>query len=117
MTPPTIGQLGGDRWSPRDDPSARHDPEVAELLRLPMDELTPGNLRLLLQRRAALATVVPMALALVRVAPHYDAGTGRGDLRAALELLGDAYWASDPAGAAVLRAAGRPADAHGRPAA
>lgn len=114
MTRPTIEQLDGEPWDLGGEPPSDERREVARLRRLPIDELTPADLRFLIVRRVALPTLVPMALGLIRVAPLYDAGEGPGDLLEALESLGRAYWAGRPQDAGVVRVArwragGRPA--------
>lgn len=91
MTTATLEQLDGGNWAQRGDPSHPDDRTVLALGRLTLDELTPANIRFLLERHVALSTLIPMAAALVRVAPDYDAGTGPGDLQAALASVAPGF--------------------------
>lgn len=98
----SLDQLEGNRWP---DPG----PEATRLMRdvhtartMPLVELRPSQLRVLVRQEVGLPHVVPVALHALAGDPLLEADYYPGDLLAALLELAPGYWSDHPAEADIV---------------
>lgn len=70
---------------------------VSEALRTPVDQLNPGQLRLLISQQVELDRLVPLGIALIADQPLLEGGFYPGDLFAAVCEVPIDYWLTHPA--------------------
>ncbi|MEU7044322.1 contact-dependent growth inhibition system immunity protein [Streptomyces varsoviensis] len=99
----TLDELDPPSWAPPAPDATRLVREVHGLRRVPLCELGPAELRVLVAQRVALAYVVPLAVRLLIDDPLLDAAFYEGDLLLAVVLLPAAAWAPHPGHKARLR--------------
>jgi hypothetical protein len=98
----TIEQLEAAQWS---NPSGEAPPHVRRchaLRRVPVEELTSGDLRALITQDIGLKYLVPLALALLKSNPMLEAEYYPGDLLCATMGVGPRYWPNAPQELAAL---------------
>ncbi|WP_392675486.1 contact-dependent growth inhibition system immunity protein [Streptomyces sp. LN785] len=100
----TLDDLDPPRWA-APDADATHLVRTAHKLRcVPLSELRPADLRMLLTQRVALPYVLPLAVGLLLEEPLLDAYFYEGDLLLAAVAAPTSAWALLPDLAARLRA-------------
>ena len=67
-----------------------------QLRKIPLSELTPSDLRLLISQKIGLAHILPIALATLQMDPLIETDYYRGDLLSAILGLPDDIWDEDP---------------------
>ncbi|MEU3724326.1 contact-dependent growth inhibition system immunity protein [Streptomyces sp. NPDC031705] len=92
----TLDELDPPRWTLPDSGVTRLMERVHALRRVPLRELGPGDLRMLVTQQVALPYVVPLAVRLLLEEPLLDASFYEGDLLLATVRLPDAVWAVLP---------------------
>ncbi|MFI2028941.1 contact-dependent growth inhibition system immunity protein [Streptomyces buecherae] len=100
----TLDALDPPRWAPPAADATHLVRTVHAARRLPLGELGPVELRLLVSQRVALPYVLPLAVRLLRAEPLLDAFFSPGDLLLATVGVPAAAWAPLPDVAAELRA-------------
>lgn len=101
----SIESLEAAHWPEPGDESSGLMHDVHAARRVPIDELTPGQLRLLLRQNVGTELIVHRAIEFVSDDPLLDAGYYPGDLLAALVDLGDPFWIEHPDEAAQVATA------------
>ena len=101
----TLDEIDPPTWGPP-------PPEASSLVRrthalrsVPIAQLGIGDLRLLIAQGVARATLVPIALGMLRVEPLLEGDYYPGDLLFAVMRVPDAYWAAHPDQHDLLRGA------------
>lgn len=89
----TLEQLDGDVSIPA---TGRIAERCAALRKVPLDALTPGNIRLLISQQVGLAHLVPPALDLLTANPLLETEVYPGDLLGALANVDLDYWKAHP---------------------
>jgi hypothetical protein len=98
----TIEQLEAAPWS---DPSGEEPPHFRRchaLRRVPLEQLTPGDLRALITQDIGLKYLVPLALDLLKSDPMLEAEYYPGDLLCATMSISPGYWPKAPQEFAAL---------------
>ena len=98
----TIEQLEAKPW-PEPTPSATELIRRCHALRrIPVGQLEPGDLRVLIGQDIALKYLVPLALAALRAEPMLEADYYPGDLLVALMSVEHGFWANNQESLAQL---------------
>jgi hypothetical protein len=92
----TLEQLENDIWpTPASYPTGLVE-RCYGLRKVPVADLTPGDLRVLVSQQIGLRFLVPLALALLDKNPILEAELYPGDLLGALFNVDTAYWEAHP---------------------
>jgi hypothetical protein len=91
----SLEELEGQVW-PHNDFGSHVVQETQRLRKVPVDQLTVENLRLLIGQQIGLQFLVPVALDLLVVNPLAQGAFYRGDLLANLLKLPQAFWQAHP---------------------
>ncbi|MFD5827824.1 contact-dependent growth inhibition system immunity protein [Lentzea sp. NPDC060358] len=92
----SLEQIEESRWGDP-PPDATHLVATAyRLRRIPLRELTPEDLRLLLGQREGLAVLVPRALTLLEEDPLLEGDLYPGDVLSAVLRVPDSRWSARP---------------------
>lgn len=100
----TLDELDPPRWAPPAADATHLVRTVHELRRVPLGELGPADLRVLLSQRVALPHVLPLAVRLLVEEPLLDARFHEGDLLLAAVNAPAGAWELLPEPGARLRA-------------
>lgn len=72
------------------------------LRRVPLQQLTPGDMRVLIGQHVGLSHLVPLALDVLEREPLVDTELYPGDLLSAVLQLGREYWLENPQHRAIV---------------
>lgn len=92
----TLAHLSDDDWLRPDRSSTQLYRDLCALRDLPVGELTPTSLHLLVTHQVALGVTAPLALEHVEADPLRSVALYRGDLLAALLRVDPSFWADHP---------------------
>ncbi|WP_299538217.1 contact-dependent growth inhibition system immunity protein [uncultured Streptomyces sp.] len=101
----SLDELDTPRWDPPGDGATTLVRRVHALRQVPLRELGPGDLRMLVSQAVALPFVLPLAVRLLVEDPLLDATFYAGDLLLATTRLPASAWEAVPELAAGLREA------------
>jgi len=87
----TLEELEGSNWGDPDGGTSLVQ-KCHQLRRVPLQELTPSDLRFLITQQIGLLWLVPLALEILNADPLIDAGYYTGDLLCAVVDVPEAYW-------------------------
>lgn len=92
----TLTQIEGQDWG---EPSFSSFlvTECHRLRHVPLAQLTPENLRILIRQAISLPVLVPMALEVLEAEPLIECDHYAGDLLEAVRECPEAFWATHPA--------------------
>ncbi|MEV5546706.1 contact-dependent growth inhibition system immunity protein [Streptomyces sp. NPDC052309] len=99
----TLDELDPPRWTPPAGDATRLVRKVHELRRVPLGELRPADLRILISQQVALSYVLPLAVRLLLEEPLLDACFYEGDLLLAAVNAPASAWSLLPDLGARLR--------------
>ncbi|WHT21687.1 contact-dependent growth inhibition system immunity protein [Crossiella sp. CA-258035] len=91
-----LTELERDDWGPPPPEASHLITRCHQLRRVPLDRLTPADLRLLIGQHIGLPHLVPLALARLRADPLLEADFYPGDLLCAVLGAGAEFWAGHP---------------------
>ncbi|MCK2240615.1 MULTISPECIES: contact-dependent growth inhibition system immunity protein [unclassified Crossiella] len=91
-----LTDLEQDDWGPPPPDTTRLITRCHELRRVPLDQLAPADLRLLIGQRLGLSHLIPLALAELRANPLTESTFYPGDLLHAVLRAGVPHWAGHP---------------------
>ncbi|MCO1581817.1 contact-dependent growth inhibition system immunity protein [Crossiella sp. SN42] len=91
-----LTELERDDWGPPPPEATRLIARCHQLRRVPLDQLTTEDLRLLIGQHIGLPHLVPLALARLRLDPLLEGDFYPGDLLRAVLRAGAEFWAGHP---------------------
>ncbi|MGW0522526.1 contact-dependent growth inhibition system immunity protein [Crossiella sp. NPDC003009] len=92
-----LTELERDDWGPPPPEATQLIARCHQLRRVPLDQLTPADLRLLIGQRIGLPHLMPLALARLRAEPLLEADFYPGDLLCAVLGAGHPGWQAEVA--------------------
>lgn len=98
----SLEQLEGGRWPDPGPDATRLMRDVHAARSVPLDQLDPSQLRVLVRQQVGLRHIVPVALHTLADDPLLEADYYPGDLLAALLELGPDHWVDHPDEAARI---------------
>jgi hypothetical protein len=92
----SLEALEGEIWPPPQEYPSRLVERCYRLRKVPIAELSAGDLRLLIGQGIGLEHLMPLAIELLRVDPYVEADLYPGDLLKNVQAVGEAYWEQHP---------------------